>query len=85
MHIKHIDYYVALTAVLVGGFIMATKLSFDRQLQMTSLVMTGILYVIVGIVHHKYHHDVSHKIVVEYVLIAALGIILFSLLVTGGL
>lgn len=82
---KHIEYYATLFVVLGSGFFIATNVSYNKQLQMMAVVITAILYVALGLLHHTFHHDVSHKIVVEYVLIAALGITIFALLIQGAL
>lgn len=81
----HIGYYVSLCFILVLSGILTLHFSSDRGLQMLTVVVTAIFYVLIGIVHHKENHDLTAKIVVEYVLIASLGMVMVSFLLKGGM
>lgn len=78
---KHIFYYCSLVLILAVGGLFALQVSYDRSLQMTIVTLTVILYVIWGILHHIINHDITSKIVIEYVLMGSLGlsIVLFLL------
>jgi hypothetical protein len=73
---KHVQYYVSLAIILIAGFLMMALSGKDSQMRMLSVLMTAFFYVVWGIVHHILHHDTSVRVVVEYVLIGALGIAL---------
>lgn len=73
---NHIVYYLSLFTIFFFGFILITVTNYDPNLQLISLLMTSFFYVLWGIVHHSLHHDISSKIVIEYVLFAALGVLL---------
>lgn len=77
----HIAYYLSLIAVLALGLILIAITKNNPQVQMVAIVMTGFLYALWGIAHHALHHDIAAKVVVEYVLIAAIGITLGLLVV----
>lgn len=73
-HIKtHAMYHISLLFILCMGVIMGLSTS-HRQTQMLVITFTAFLYVGWGILHHLLNHDLRAKIVVEYVLMAMLGI-----------
>lgn len=80
---KHLAYYISLFAILGLGF-MLVFVSTDRTVQIASLILTAFFYVLWGLIHHFVHHDLKAKIVVEYVLMGALGIASIFLLMKGG-
>lgn len=84
---KHKVYYLFLSLILISGLILFQVLSPNRQMQAMAFVLVSFSYFAVGIVHHKQEHDFHPKIMIEYALIASLGItcILFMLKVGLGL
>ena len=82
---KHLGYYIALFIMFILATILILQFSFSKQLQMVTVVTTVLLYIIFGIVHHKENHDLTAKIVIEYVLIGSLGMVIVSFLLKGGL
>lgn len=80
---KHFLYYLSLIAILGVG-IAILYFSSDKSFQMISLTTTVFFYILWGIIHHYLHHDLTAKIVVEYVLMGALGEALIFLIVKGG-
>ncbi len=67
-------YYVSLALmVLLGGFLVFASYPYVR-LQMVFVILTALFYIGWGILHHRLHHDLHPKIVVEYVLIGGLVI-----------
>lgn len=81
---SHTGYYVSLALILMFGFQLVSAASPNRQLQMVIIVATTIFYIFWGILHHLINHDLSLKIVVEYVLIGSLGLISVFFLLKGG-
>lgn len=82
---SHLGYYISLTVLLLLGFTLASLFSFDKKLQMIIVVITVLFYVVWGILHHLINHDLSIKIVVEYILIGSLGLTAVFFLLKGGL
>lgn len=80
---KHIGYYFSLIIILALGIFLSLQTSGDRQLQMLIMVMTVFFYVLWGILHHLLEHDLSIKIVIEYVLIGSLAMSIVLFLVRG--
>ncbi len=71
---SHVWYYASLSFLLILGCTLIVISGRQPQLQAGAVVMTAFFYAFWGIFHHALHHDISAKIVVEYVLIASLGI-----------
>lgn len=80
---KHAGYYFLLFAILSIGLFLTFSMQ-DKQSQMLVITFTAFLYVGWGILHHLLHHELTPKIVVEYVLMAALGLTLIFFLLKGG-
>lgn len=84
---NHWLYYALLILILLLGLSLVIASNPNRVQQGQFIVATGICYFLFGIVHHIQNHDMHPKIVVEYALIASLGIAsaLFMLKVGLGL
>lgn len=73
---KHLWYY-ATTVLIEGlGLVLVLLARGEKQLQLSFVVLMGFFYVIWGVAHHIIHHNLYAKVVLEYVLIASLGIAL---------
>lgn len=82
---EHIAYYISLSAVLALGVIFSLQMSYSKQMQLLVVVITTFFYVTIGIIHHRANHDLTVKIVIEYVLIGSLGMTIISFLLRGVL
>lgn len=78
------SYYFVLILILFLGFSLGIVVSADKQLQMVVVLLTAFFYLVWGILHHRLHHDLSLKIVIEYVLIGSLGMSVVFFLLRGG-
>jgi hypothetical protein len=72
---KHLPHYVPLIAVILAGVVGFTIFSYDQAFQTMILVAVSVSYVIWGIIHHKIHDDLSLFVVIEYLVIASLGLV----------
>ncbi len=72
--IKHLNYYLFLLAIFAVGLLLSVLVYPNIFLQILIIVLTIIFYVVWGIWHHKKEHNLTNKIVVEYLLIGLLGI-----------
>jgi len=80
-HAKHLPHYLSLLGILGAGVAGFWLFSYDRLFQIAVAIAVAVSYVIWGIVHHSIHDDLDIAVVVEYVLIASLGlVIVFSLI-----
>lgn len=80
---KHYRYYFSLFIVLFFGILALVNSYYNRQLQILVIVLTSFLYVSLALIHHFLEHDLTAKIVVEYVLIAILGVSAFVFLLSA--
>ena len=81
---KHSAYYLSLILILTLGFLLAYSNS-NKTFQIGVVIATTFFYVLWGIMHHTINHDLSIKIVIEYILIGAFGLtIIFFLLSASG-
>ena len=70
----HRDYYLILAGMQVAGFLLVLYAHNDKQLVFSYVVLSTFFYMIWAYVHHFIHHDLNTKIVLEYMLMGALGI-----------
>jgi hypothetical protein len=78
---KHYGYYAGLLIIALGGLFLITRTGVDYQLKMLLIVLITLFYIVWGVLHHYIHHDLTVKIVLEYVLIGSLGITLIFFLI----
>ena len=71
---NHKLYYFSLFLILLSGLIAFISLSPDRISQGKVIILISVIYFIWGSIHHISSHSLSLKIMIEYFLIALLGI-----------
>ena len=77
---KHFPHYLSLVGLFAVGLIGFLLFSYDRNFQIAITIAIAISYVVWGLVHHHIHKDLHLSVVVEYIVVAALGlVIVFSL------
>ena len=84
MRKNHLAYYTFLISVLTASFILVLSAHPDKAAQMSIVIGLSFVYVLIGIVHHLINHDLVAKIVIEYVLVACLGIAAAFFIFKGG-
>lgn len=80
---KHIGYYASLAAILFLGVFAIINISYDKTLQTLIVITVAVFYIMLGVIHHLLHHNLTLKIMVEYILMGAVGAVLI-LFVLGG-
>lgn len=79
---KHLPHYLSLIGIFVAGFIGFWYFGYDRLFQSAVAVAVAVAYVTWGIVHHAIHKDLYLSVVIEYLVVAILGLVLvFSLVI----
>lgn len=68
----HNKYYFFELFVLLFGFFLMSFVSYSIYLELATLTMTLIGYIILGLVHHFANHDLKRKIMIEYVLVGSI-------------
>ncbi len=82
---KHLLYYIFLLFLLSIGILLGFQTAYNRSLQIEVLILTALAYISWGIFHHVVEHNITAKIVIEYVLIGILGVVAVLFLIKGGL
>lgn len=78
---QHSGYYIFLATILIFGLLVTYLTHSNRIFQVGTIIATTSFYVLWGIMHHLINHDLSLKIVIEYILIGAFGLtVIFFLL-----
>lgn len=74
----HLLHYLVLIIILFFAIVLFFLLAGNAQYQFRLAVLTSFAYFLWGIIHHHLEGDLHPKIMVEYLLIAALAIILLK-------
>ncbi len=75
---RHPLHYFTLLCVMLAGLWGLFWFSYKPAMQMCILISMAISFIVWGIVHHYEHKDLHIKIIMEYVLWAVMGILLFG-------
>jgi len=81
---KHIGYYLSLLIIFSIGFLLTIFVSPNLKLQEITISLTIAAYVLWGIFHHYKNHELTNRIMIEYILIGLFGISILFFLIEGG-
>lgn len=73
-------HYIGLVLLLVVGIFGVTFFSGNRDVQLVIVWLMGGGYLLWGVLHHLVHNDFHFKVFVEYLLVAAIGVLPVSAL-----
>ena len=79
--IKHLPHYVPLIGIFVASLIPFVFFPYDTFFKGAVLVAAAVAYVVWGIIHHYIHEDLHASVVIEYILVASLGLVVILSLV----
>lgn len=82
---KHLFYYFSLLIILFLGLVLTFLAAPNIRLQGIIILMTVFFYILWGILHHLINHELTAKIMIEYVLIGALGVSILFFMIMGGI
>lgn len=78
---KDISHYLPLLGIFALGVLAFALFSFDRLFQVAVSIAIAAAYVVWGVVHHYLHGDLHLSVIIEYIVVASLGlVIVFSLI-----
>ena len=78
---KYPSHYLALSIILAVGSITILLFRFDALLLNIAVYSMGGMYIVWGILHHRSANHIRLKVMLEYLLVALLGIIIIKTLV----
>jgi hypothetical protein len=81
---KHIIYYSVQLSLLAAGFILTVLASPNLNIQKITISLTIAAYVAWGIFHHLKNHELTIRIMIEYILIGLFGLSIVFFLIGGG-
>jgi len=81
----HGKYNIALFCILTLGVILAYYTRDHKQLEMMVLLGMTSIYILFGIMHHYLMHDLSSKIVIEYIAMGTLGLAIALFVLKGSM
>lgn len=70
---KHAWYYLVFIGFELVGLAFIFLFTYNKPIQMIVLFAMVAFYLLWTILHHKIHHTLTKKIVLEYILIGVLG------------
>lgn len=82
---KHLAYYFSFLLILGAGITAVFLSQGNKQVQMEFIVLLAGAYVLWGILHHVIHHSVTARLVIEYIVVACLGIAVVFFILNGGI
>ncbi|OGH17602.1 MAG: hypothetical protein A2953_00360 [Candidatus Levybacteria bacterium RIFCSPLOWO2_01_FULL_36_54] len=80
-----LEYYVSLIFILSLGLFFIILAAPNKNLQLILVLLTTLFHILFGIVHHLINHDLRIRVVVQYIVIGALGITVIFFFLKGGL
>lgn len=82
---KHTGYYLSLFIILFLGLFLTFIATPNLMLQVLIILTTILFYVFWGLLHHFINHELTARIMIEYILIGLLGISILFFAHMGGL
>ena len=82
---KHLGYYISFLVIAVASIFLVFQNLSDKNLILLFISLFAGAYVVWGILHHLVHHSVNLRIVVEYIVVALLGVAIVFFILNGGI
>jgi hypothetical protein len=73
---KHVWYYSVSVIIFLIGLVLLFAAKSNQPLQSMIILLIALLYFVWSLVHHYIHHQLHPRVVIEYALIAVLGVVL---------
>lgn len=82
---KHLGYYLSFLAICFVSIFLIFHNNGDKNVVLLFVSLFAASYVVWGVLHHMVHHSVNLRIVVEYIVVAALGVAIIFFILNGGI
>jgi hypothetical protein len=73
---KHLWYYISFIVVELTGLGLLFYLAYDKNLQFLTICFMASFYIGWAVLHHYHHHNITLKIMIEYILIGILAVVI---------
>jgi hypothetical protein len=73
--------YIVLGIILIGGVVSFVYLKGNQSAQLLIGIATSVAYACWGILYHWMDHSLHRKVVMEYILIAAIAIMVLLMVI----
>ena len=80
-----LEYYISLIFILSLGLFSIILAAPNKNLQLILVLLTTLFYILFGMVHHLINHDLSIRVMVQYIIIGGLGVTVIFFFLKGGL
>ncbi len=81
---KHLGYYISFFLILIAGMFLVFQNQGDKTTILEFVGLLAFFYVVWGLLHHLVHHSVTLRIVIEYIVVALLGVAVVFFILNGG-
>lgn len=81
---KHLGYYVSFLVICFAGIFLVFQNNGDKNLIIEFVSLFALSYIVWGLLHHLVHHSVTLRIVIEYIVVALLGVAVIFFILNGG-
>lgn len=81
----HTFHFTILLLLFLVGFIAFARINGNPREQILITILMGITYVVWGLFHHYFEHNLNWKVVIEYISIACIGVLTLWLLLSLNL
>ena len=78
---KYLPHYLSLAGILIAGVAGFLVFSYERAFQIAVDIGLALAYVAWGIIHHAIHRDLHLSVVIEYIVVASLGLVVILSLI----
>jgi uncharacterized membrane protein YjjP (DUF1212 family) len=78
---EHSNHYLVLVFILAFGALAFFYFQRIPQVQILSVFITAVFYVVWGVVHHHLEGDLHLRVVLEYAAVALLGFLILLTLI----
>ena len=82
--VKTLQHYSVLVGLFGAVIIAFLVFPHDKAFQVAILIAVAISYVVWGVVHHHIHKDLYVPVLIEYILVATLGLVIVFSLIFGA-
>lgn len=79
-HTSHIFFYILEVILILGTFLVILILGLSLWEEVALLGGMLLSYIVLGILHHRSHHDIKGRVVLEYLLVSILVLSMYLFL-----